>query len=211
MPPFHWPNRHVLCILISRKWLRSFLQARSDLVTMQMISFWYYISHQALHQSAMPGMIPYKRVAVEHSKSGLPMYQPNPAASLAYQQLAAMQQLQQQQQQYIPVTLPMVVTPAPEAAATAALVAAPAGLIPTNAHSVNYFDANQQLLDTLPACRDFKLGLCNRPNCKYVHVLEDYVEVMDGRVTVCRDSVRGKCSRPMCKYYHIPIPLPNSK
>lgn len=57
-----------------------------------------------LEQSAMPGMIPYKRVAVEHSKSGLPMYQPNPAASLAYQQLAAMQQLQQQQQQYIPVT-----------------------------------------------------------------------------------------------------------
>lgn len=44
----------------------------------------------------------------------------------------------------------MVVTPAPEAAATAALVAAPAGLIPTNAHSVNYFDANQQVIVSIP-------------------------------------------------------------
>lgn len=29
-----------------------------------------------------------------------------------------------------------------------------------------------QLLDTLPVCKDFKLGLCQRPTCKYVHVIE---------------------------------------
>ncbi|GFS45674.1 uncharacterized protein TNIN_307331 [Trichonephila inaurata madagascariensis] len=65
-----------------------------------------------------------------------------------------------------------------------------------------------QLLDTLPLCRDFKSGLCKRPQCRYVHLLEDYVEVLDGKVTVCRDAVKGKCSRPLCKYYHIPLPTP---
>ncbi|GIX73160.1 muscleblind-like protein 1 [Caerostris extrusa] len=64
------------------------------------------------------------------------------------------------------------------------------------------------LLDTLPLCRDFKSGLCKRPQCRYVHLLEDYVEVLDGKVTVCRDAVKGKCSRPLCKYYHIPLPTP---
>lgn len=39
----------------------------------------------------------------------------------------------------------------------------------------------------------------------------EYVEVVDGKVTVCRDSVRGKCTRPMCKYYHIPVELPPAK
>jgi len=29
-----------------------------------------------------------------------------------------------------------------------------------------------QLLDTLPVCKDFKLGLCQRPTCKYVHLIE---------------------------------------
>ncbi|ESP00251.1 hypothetical protein LOTGIDRAFT_141088 [Lottia gigantea] len=67
-----------------------------------------------------------------------------------------------------------------------------------------------QLLDTLPVCRDFKAGQCDRPQCKYVHVQEEHVEVMDGKVTVCRDSVRGKCQRPLCKYYHIPVVLPPS-
>lgn len=42
-------NAIVLCILISRKWLRSWLpRARSDLETLAMISFWYY-THHALH------------------------------------------------------------------------------------------------------------------------------------------------------------------
>ncbi|ELT96336.1 hypothetical protein CAPTEDRAFT_95909, partial [Capitella teleta] len=62
-----------------------------------------------------------------------------------------------------------------------------------------------QLLDTLPVCRDFKAGQCTRPQCKYVHLVEEYVDVSDGRVTVCRDAVKGKCARPMCKYYHLPI------
>uniref|UniRef100_A0A4Q8K339 U64-Liphistoxin-Lsp1a_1 n=2 Tax=Liphistius TaxID=62150 RepID=A0A4Q8K339_9ARAC len=64
------------------------------------------------------------------------------------------------------------------------------------------------LLDTLPLCRDFKSGQCKRQQCRYVHLLEDYVEVVDGKVTVCRDAVKGKCSRPLCKYYHIPLSAP---
>ncbi|KAK3104468.1 hypothetical protein FSP39_002639 [Pinctada imbricata] len=192
---------------------------------------------QAL-QSAIPPMIPYKRLAVPDSKSGLPVYQPGAATNISSYQhaLAAMhlQQLGQQQyvpvaykngpqtavypstaqspgmpiqQSVVPVTMPVVISPAPEPA----LVAAPASLIPTNAHSINYFDGNQQLLDTLPVCQDFRMGRCNKPMCKNVHIIQDYVEVMDGRVAVCRDAVRGKCTRPMCKYYHIPVDLPPSK
>jgi hypothetical protein len=40
-------------------------------------------------------------------------------------------------------------------------------------------------------------------------LLEDYVEVNEGKVTVCRDFAKGKCTRVMCKYYHVPI-LPGS-
>ncbi len=61
MLPFHWPiAATVLCILISRKWLRSCQlpmqqqqpqqpPARNDLVTQAMSSFWYILSHHALH------------------------------------------------------------------------------------------------------------------------------------------------------------------
>ncbi|XP_069104614.1 muscleblind-like protein isoform X11 [Argopecten irradians] len=192
-----------------------------------------------LEQGALPGVIPYKRVAVADGKSGLPMY--HPGANFAYQQALTAMQLQQQympatsytnksgipvptqisqssplpqtmqipQQHLVPVTLPLVVSP--EAAASTAMVTAPLGVPSNNAYTVNYFDSNQQLLDTLPVCRDFKLGRCNRPECKSVHIMEDYVEVKDGRAAVCRDAVRGKCTRAMCKYYHIPIPLPPSK
>lgn len=108
--------------------------------------------------------------------------------------------------------MPLVLSPAvPDAVVTPPQAATAAGLIPTNVHNVNYFDANQQLLDTLPVCLDFKMGRCSRPLCDKVHILHDYVEVTDGRVAVCRDAVRGKCSRPMCKYYHIPVTLPPSK
>ncbi|XP_071951224.1 muscleblind-like protein 1 isoform X2 [Antedon mediterranea] len=60
------------------------------------------------------------------------------------------------------------------------------------------------LSDTMPVCRDFKSGHCKRPNCKYAHVSEEYVEVVDGKVTMCRDAGKGKCIRPSCKYYHAP-------
>ncbi|GFT81996.1 muscleblind-like protein 1 [Nephila pilipes] len=136
-----------------------------------------------------PGIVPYaKRAAVD--KSGLPVYQPTGAA---YQQALAMQV----QQPFVPVTLP-VMHAAPDTTASAA----------SNSSSVAYCDDKGQLLDTLPLCRDFKSGLCKRPQCRYVHLLEDYVEVLDGKVTVCRDAVKGKCSRPLCKYYHIPLPTP---
>ena len=88
---------------------------------------------------------------------------------------------------------------------------------------------NEQLLDTLPVCRDFKYGECKRADCKYIHLLDgtrwlavsienqkltrfigftDHVEITDMRVTVCRDAVSGKCLRNMCKFYHLPIFLP---
>ncbi|XP_078732305.1 LOW QUALITY PROTEIN: muscleblind-like protein 2a [Lampetra fluviatilis] len=63
--------------------------------------------------------------------------------------------------------------------------------------------ANQSA-DTLIICRDFKSGHCTRPNCRFLHLLEDHVEIVEDRVTVCRDAAKGKCSRPLCKYYHPP-------
>lgn len=57
-------------------------------------------------------------------------------------------------------------------------------------------------------CRDFKYGQCVRPACKFVHLLEDHVEVTDMKVSVCRDAVKGKCGRGLCKYYHLPVVLP---
>ncbi|KAH0568473.1 hypothetical protein KQX54_021021 [Cotesia glomerata] len=65
-----------------------------------------------------------------------------------------------------------------------------------------------QLLDTLPVCQDFNRQLCNRPACKFIHLYDGNVEVVDNRVTVCRDAVKGACMRPQCKYYHIPVALP---
>ncbi|XP_052217365.1 muscleblind-like protein 2a isoform X27 [Dreissena polymorpha] len=155
--------------------------------------------------SQVPGMMgQIKRVAMADTK-GLPMYQP--FTNVSYQQAIAAMQLQHQPQ-YIPVSLPMMVAPE---MATLVPGPLPGSIVPNNAHSVNYFDENRQLLDNLPVCKDFKLGLCQRPTCKYVHIIEEYVEVNDGRVIVCRDAVRGKCSRPTCKYYHIPVPLPPSE
>ncbi|XP_071951228.1 muscleblind-like protein 1 isoform X5 [Antedon mediterranea] len=60
------------------------------------------------------------------------------------------------------------------------------------------------LSDTMPVCRDFKSGHCKRPNCKYAHVSEDYVEIIDGKVTMCRYAAQGRCARLKCKYYHPP-------
>ncbi|XP_052217369.1 muscleblind-like protein 1 isoform X30 [Dreissena polymorpha] len=163
------------------------------------------IYYEDMATSQVPGMMgQIKRVAMADTK-GLPMYQP--FTNVSYQQAIAAMQLQHQPQ-YIPVSLPMMVAPE---MATLVPGPLPGSIVPNNAHSVNYFDENRQLLDNLPVCKDFKLGLCQRPTCKYVHIIEEYVEVNDGRVIVCRDAVRGKCSRPTCKYYHIPVPLPPSE
>ncbi|XP_067211401.1 protein muscleblind isoform X13 [Linepithema humile] len=64
------------------------------------------------------------------------------------------------------------------------------------------------LLDTLPVCQDFNRQVCNRPACKFIHLSDGNVEVIENRVTVCRDAVKGACMRPQCKYYHIPVALP---
>ncbi|KAH1001865.1 hypothetical protein HUJ04_005824 [Dendroctonus ponderosae] len=79
---------------------------------------------------------------------------------------------------------------------------------PSNAPFVIYTDEQGQLLDTLPVCQDFNRGLCTRPTCKFVHLQEDGVEVIENRVAVCRDAAKGQCSRSACKYYHIPVALP---
>ncbi|XP_022095109.1 muscleblind-like protein 1 isoform X10 [Acanthaster planci] len=64
--------------------------------------------------------------------------------------------------------------------------------------------AQQQSADTIPVCRDFKSGSCKRPNCRYAHVTEDYVEIIDGKVTLCRYAAQSRCTRPKCKFYHPP-------
>ncbi|XP_072180015.1 uncharacterized protein [Diadema setosum] len=73
-------------------------------------------------------------------------------------------------------------------------------IMPTQVQTTRHPQSNE----TIPVCRDFKSGSCKRPSCKYAHVTEDYVEVVDGKVTMCRDAVRGKCLRATCKYYHAP-------
>ncbi|XP_078693522.1 muscleblind-like protein 1 isoform X18 [Branchiostoma floridae x Branchiostoma belcheri] len=135
-----------------------------------------------------PGMVPYaKRPTLDKST----LYNPQLAAQ--YQQAIASMQLQQGQQPFVPTgtAFPPMMLPAPAGAATAA-------------SNVPYFNAQNQPTDQLPVCRDFKAGNCKRPNCRYVHLVEDHVEVVDGKVTVCRDALKLKCARPMCKYYHLP-------
>ncbi|XP_076749653.1 muscleblind-like protein 3 isoform X11 [Xylocopa sonorina] len=132
---------------------------------------------------AFPGMVPYKRPAGD--KSGMPVYQPTGATTY--------QQLMQLQQPFVPVS---------------SLATVGAQVVPQNAHCVVYTDSCGQLLDTLPVCQDFNRQVCNRPACKFIHLSDGNVEVIENRVTVCRDAVKGACMRPQCKYYHIPVALP---
>uniref|UniRef100_A0A3Q0KBT3 Muscleblind-like protein n=2 Tax=Schistosoma mansoni TaxID=6183 RepID=A0A3Q0KBT3_SCHMA len=72
--------------------------------------------------------------------------------------------------------------------------------------NVAYINEKGHLLETLPICRDFKAGKCRRNSeCRYVHLVDENVEVNQGRVTVCRDAAKGRCTRVPCKYYHIPL------
>nr|CDS20166.1 muscleblind protein 2 [Echinococcus granulosus] len=72
--------------------------------------------------------------------------------------------------------------------------------------NVAYINDEGQLLESLPICRDFKAGKCHRnTECRYVHLIDENVEVNQGRVTVCRDAAKGRCTRIPCKYYHIPL------
>ncbi|PIK51477.1 hypothetical protein BSL78_11616 [Apostichopus japonicus] len=80
----------------------------------------------------------------------------------------------------------------------------PLPMMPTFPLMAPHFIHNQNTSETLPVCRDFKSGNCKRPNCKYAHVVEDYVEITDGKVTVCRYAVQNRCTRPRCKFYHPP-------
>ncbi|XP_070539098.1 muscleblind-like protein 3 isoform X4 [Ptychodera flava] len=125
---------------------------------------------------ALPGMIPLKK--------GPGMFQ----GANTYQQALASFQFTQPSP-FVQSPFPMM-TPIPTAGAQAA--------------SVPYYNAQHQLAETLPVCRDFKAGNCKRPNCRYVHLTEDYVEVIDGKVTLCRYAAQGRCTRPKCKFYHLP-------
>ncbi|KAH0956235.1 hypothetical protein HN011_004233 [Eciton burchellii] len=80
--------------------------------------------------------------------------------------------------------------------ALAALATVGAQVVPQNAHCVVYTDSCGQLLDTLPVCQDFNRQVCNRPACKFIHLSDGNVEVIENRVTVCRDAVKGACMRP---------------
>ncbi|CAH8472394.1 unnamed protein product [Heterobilharzia americana] len=72
--------------------------------------------------------------------------------------------------------------------------------------NVAYINEKGHLLETLPICRDFKAGKCRRNSeCRYVHLVDENVEVNQGRVIVCRDAAKGRCTRVPCKYYHIPL------
>ncbi|VDP67338.1 unnamed protein product [Echinostoma caproni] len=72
--------------------------------------------------------------------------------------------------------------------------------------NVAYINDKGHLLETLPICRDFKAGKCHRNgDCRYVHLVDENVEVNQGRVIVCRDAAKGRCTRVPCKYYHVPL------
>jgi hypothetical protein len=39
-----------------------------------------------------------------------------------------------------------------------------------------------------------------RPQCKYVHLLKDFVEVKNGYVAICKEAILGNCSTNECKF-----------
>ncbi|CAN0171562.1 unnamed protein product [Lampetra planeri] len=144
-----------------------------------------------------------KRAALDKANGATAMFSPS---VLHYQQALASMQLQQQATFLPPGTVlcmppttslvPMI--PGPVGSPVSA-TASPNSSLPF----VTSSSANQSA-DTLIICRDFKSGHCTRPNCRFLHLLEDHVEIVEDRVTVCRDAAKGKCSRPLCKYYHPP-------
>ncbi|XP_041482545.1 COPII coat assembly protein SEC16-like isoform X9 [Lytechinus variegatus] len=102
----------------------------------------------------------------------------------------------------VPTPFPVMPSMAPPGPGQSIPLFAP--IMPTQVHPTRHPQSNE----TIPVCRDFKSGSCKRPSCKYAHVTEDYIEVVDGKVTMCRDAVRGKCLRATCKYYHAPTHPP---
>ncbi|XP_075930469.1 muscleblind-like protein 1 isoform X15 [Petromyzon marinus] len=144
-----------------------------------------------------------KRAALDKANGATAMFSPS---VLHYQQALASMQLQQQAT-FLP---PGTVLCMPPTTSLVPMIPGPAGS-PVSATAspnsslpfVTSSSANQSA-DTLTICRDFKSGHCTRPNCRFLHLLEDHVEIVEDRVTVCRDAAKGKCSRPLCKYYHPP-------
>ncbi|XP_033637992.1 muscleblind-like protein 1 isoform X10 [Asterias rubens] len=141
--------------------------------------------------AALPGLLPPAKKGVaagSHVAHHQGMFQHHPAM---YQQALASMQMNSQPSHYIPPPIPMMPTVPPGATAAT---------MPFYTH--HQVMAHQHSADTIPVCRDFKSGSCKRPNCRYAHVMEDQVEIVEGKVTMCRDAVKGKCARANCKYYH---------
>ncbi|CAF1288697.1 unnamed protein product [Rotaria magnacalcarata] len=97
------------------------------------------------------------------------------------------------QQPYL-TAVPMTYMPSPD------IAAAQGALVSVGSSYVTYIDKKGQLLDTLPICRDFKSRRCTRPQCKYVHLAEDFVEVTNGYVCICKQAIMGNCSKKECKF-----------
>ncbi|XP_071797943.1 muscleblind-like protein 1 isoform X12 [Asterias amurensis] len=141
--------------------------------------------------AALPGLLPPAKKGVaagSHVAHHQGMFQHHPAM---YQQALASMQMNSPPSHYIPPPIPMMPTVPPGATAAT---------MPFYTH--HQVMAHQHSADTIPVCRDFKSGSCKRPNCRYAHVMEDQVEIVEGKVTMCRDAVKGKCARANCKYYH---------
>ncbi|XP_076396633.1 protein muscleblind isoform X13 [Megachile rotundata] len=111
---------------------------------------------------------------------------------------------------YSPYFAPSPIMPAIMGPADPTGVGSPLGVVPQAVAMPQKMPRTDrlELLDTLPVCQDFNRQVCNRPACKFIHLSDGNVEVIENRVTVCRDAVKGACMRPQCKYYHIPVALP---
>ncbi|XP_071797939.1 muscleblind-like protein 1 isoform X8 [Asterias amurensis] len=169
--------------------------------------------------AALPGLLPPAKKGVaagSHVAHHQGMFQHHPAM---YQQALASMQMNSPPSHYIPppkvsvnwhyqgagswVAVPAQTWPkaAPEVPMMPTVPpGATAATMPFYTH--HQVMAHQHSADTIPVCRDFKSGSCKRPNCRYAHVMEDQVEIVEGKVTMCRDAVKGKCARANCKYYH---------
>jgi len=60
------------------------------------------------------------------------------------------------------------------------------------------------LMSLWQVCRDFMMGRCFRPNCRYLHSQE--AKDAESR-DICKDFMNGKCNRSFCRFYHPPSAL----
>ncbi|CAD7960355.1 unnamed protein product [Amoebophrya sp. A25] len=67
------------------------------------------------------------------------------------------------------------------------------------------FSDRKLVAPTLPICRQFERGECDKAACKWAHVeMYDNVRRIRGEVQVCGDFLRNACNRIDCKFFHAP-------